>query len=59
MNIILTFLRDVRKELHKVTWPTRSRTLRYSWLVIAISIATAVFLGILDYLFGGVLKQII
>lgn len=56
---LFDYLRDVRGELRHVSWPTRSQTVNYTIIVVAISIITGLFLGLLDYLFGGALKQIL
>jgi len=45
------FLKEVRQELKKVTWPTRQETIKYSLVVIGISLAVAFFLGAADLLF--------
>lgn len=45
------FLQESRRELKRVNWPTREETLRLTGVVIAISVAVAVFLGAFDYLF--------
>jgi len=37
--------------MKKVTWPTKKETQNYTYLVIGISFAVAVFLGALDYVF--------
>ena len=55
----LTYLRESREELQKVTWPTKKQVFQYTMLVIAISIAVALFLGGLDYLFGWLLKAFV
>ncbi|MEK7582371.1 MAG: preprotein translocase subunit SecE, partial [Patescibacteria group bacterium] len=49
MNRIVTYLKDVRAELSKVSWPTRQQTINYTFVVIGISLALAIFLGILDF----------
>ena len=46
-------------EMKKVVWPSKKQTIRYSLIVIALSIATAIFFGILDYAFNLGLEQII
>lgn len=51
MNNILTFLKEVRVELSKVSWPTRSQTVMYTLVVIGLSLSVAVYLGALDFLF--------
>ncbi len=42
------FLRDVKMEMRKVTWPTRKETLAATAMVIILSVLVAFFLGILD-----------
>jgi len=56
---ITTFLKEVRLEMKKVNWPTRDETLRYTLIVIGISIAVAAFLGTLDFLFTTLLNKFI
>ncbi len=56
---ILNYIKDVRAELKHVTWPTRMQTVLYTIIVILVSVGTAVYLGLFDYLFSLILKQII
>jgi len=52
MNILAKFtnyLRSAKTELQKVTWPTREETLRYSALVIGVTVFTAAFFASLDF----------
>jgi preprotein translocase subunit SecE len=48
---IFSYLREVRDELQKVTWPTREQTIQKTSLVIGVSIAVGLYIGLLDYLF--------
>lgn len=48
MNNISTFLKEVRVEMAKVSWPTRKQTVLYTLVVIGLSLFLAVFLGLLD-----------
>jgi preprotein translocase subunit SecE len=48
---ILTYLREVRDELQKVTWPTRKQTIQKTTLVVAVSVVVGLYIGLLDYLF--------
>lgn len=57
MEKIVSFLREARGELAKVAWPTRQDILRNTIVVIAVSVATAAFLGSLDYLFSLGIKD--
>ena len=49
-NTLFKYLRESKEELEKVTWPTQKQTVRYSILVIVISIALALYFGVVDYL---------
>lgn len=55
----IAFLKESRIELKKVTWPTRQETIRYTAMVIILSVAVALFLGGLDYLFQFILGRFI
>jgi preprotein translocase subunit SecE len=59
INNIITFFKEAKIELTKVNWLTRKQVINYTMLVIGISVAIALFLGGLDYLFGSILKQFI
>ncbi|MBU2566789.1 preprotein translocase subunit SecE [Patescibacteria group bacterium] len=48
MSKLIDYLRSSKNELHKVTWPSREQTVRYSALVIIISLGVAAFFGLLD-----------
>ncbi len=56
---IIQFVREAKEELKKVNWPTKKQTTNYTIAVIVISIAVAIFLGILDYIFSGLIKMIV
>jgi|GEM_PF-614690 len=43
------FVYDTRSELRKVVWPTREQTINLTGLVIAVSLAVAAFVGIIDF----------
>ncbi len=59
MNKLLQFIKEARIELRKVNWPTRNQTIRYTSLVIGLSLAVAAFLGMLDFSFEYILKTFI
>jgi preprotein translocase subunit SecE len=48
VNTVKQFLREVRVELSKVTWPTRKDTLASTSVVLVIVILIAAFLGLVD-----------
>lgn len=49
MNKIVEFLKDVKIELSKVSWPTRDQTIQYTLVVVGLSVAIALFLGGVDF----------
>jgi len=56
---ITTFLKEVRLEMKKVSWPTRQQTIRYTLIVIGVSLAVAAFLGALDFIFNTLLTKFV
>lgn len=46
------FVREVRGELRKVAWPTRSEVVNYSIIVFVAVVVLTIFVGILDFSFG-------
>lgn len=56
---LIQYLKDTRGELNHVAWPTRVQTLVFTFLVIAISVFVALFLGLSDYLLTNGLGQIV
>ncbi len=57
INKIITFLGEVRIELKKVNWPNQEQILKYTLIVIVASVAVAIFLGGLDFLFTILLEK--
>lgn len=53
------FLKEVYVELKRVSWLSRKEALRYTMIVLAVTIIVAAFLGGLDYLFKEILKLIV
>ena len=55
----MKFLRDVRVEMGKVTWPTRKDLLQSTLVVlVAVAIATA-YTGVLDFVFDKALTFVV
>ena len=52
------FLRDVRLEATKVTWPSRKETLVTTGLVFALSTMAAVFFFVADQVVGLAIRAI-
>jgi preprotein translocase subunit SecE len=47
-----TYVRQVRQEVSKVTWPSRKETLITTGLVFVLSILAAVFFFLVDQVIG-------
>ncbi|MEK7192364.1 MAG: preprotein translocase subunit SecE [Patescibacteria group bacterium] len=56
---VKNFLEESRQEFHRVNWPSYRDTIRMTASVIIISLAVAVFLGVLDAIFTFALSKII
>ena len=59
MEKFITFLREVRVELGKVSWPSRRQLLLYTGVVIGLCLFFAIYLGGLDTLFAWILNQLV
>lgn len=51
-NAVVNYLQSSAEELRKVTWPTKNRAIRMTFLVLGFCLAVAIVLGILDFVFG-------
>ena len=51
MKKLIEFLKEARLELKKVSWPTRKEIISATTLVIVLSVAAGLFLGLLDVIF--------
>lgn len=50
MNKLIKFLKEVRIELAKVSWPKREELWESTLIVIVVSLMMAVFIGAVDIL---------
>jgi preprotein translocase subunit SecE len=55
----IQFLREVKTELKKVTWPSRKDTLSGTAVVLVAVFIIAIFLGIVDSGLSGLIKQLL
>lgn len=53
------FLRDVIKEVKKINWPTKEETIRYTIIVVGISLGVAIYLGGFDAIFNYLITKFI
>jgi preprotein translocase subunit SecE len=52
------FLRDVRAELKKVTWPSKNEVVNTTIVVVAATVFFGFYLFFMDIIFSWVLSQI-
>lgn len=53
-NLVVRYFKETRAELRKVTWPTREESKNLTMIIVAVTVAMAVFLGMLDFVFQEV-----
>lgn len=55
---IIQFLKDVTREMRKVTWPKRRELVRYTITVIATVTFVAVFFSVIDLVITQILNKL-
>jgi preprotein translocase subunit SecE len=58
-NVVVKYFKETRAELRKVSWPTREETQNLTMIIVGVTVAMAIFLGILDYIFQIVAAGVI
>ena len=58
-NPLVKYFNETRAELRKVTWPTREETRNLTTIIVIVTVAMAIFLGLLDYIFQIVTAGIV
>lgn len=58
MNQLIRFVRDVRAEVNRITWPTGSETRRLTIMVGILAVLVSLFLVGVDLLIGAGLSGI-
>jgi preprotein translocase subunit SecE len=58
-NAVSKYIRETRGELRKVTWPTREESQRLTAIVLGVTIAMSIFLGLLDFLFSNGVQALV
>ena len=53
------FVRQVKQEVSKITWPTRTETVQGTVSVLVICAILAVFLFVVDFVFAGAINRVI
>jgi preprotein translocase subunit SecE len=55
----MEFIREVRAELKKVSWPTRQEVIRYSMIVLIALVVFTAFVFVVDLAFGELFRQLL
>lgn len=58
-NKIVQYIKEAKEELQKAVWPSKKQLINHTAIVIGVSLAIAVFIGIVDFLFTLGLEKII
>jgi preprotein translocase subunit SecE len=58
-NRITRYLKEVRAELRKVTWPSRAEVLRLSTIVMVVLLISSAVMALIDYAFSWLMRLII
>ncbi len=56
---INVFFKEVWVELKRVNWLSKKDVLRYTLIVLAVTIIVAAFLGGLDFIFTEIIKKFV
>ena len=59
MKGLVNYLKEVRLELFKVTWPKKNEVMKLTIVVFIISIVVALYLSGLDLIFTKLLESLI
>ncbi len=52
-------MRSIVAEMRKVVWPSRQETVRLTVIVLIITVAVAMILGVIDLAFSGLAEAIL
>jgi len=56
---VATYIKEVIREIKKVTWPSKKQTQDMTLLVIVVSLAVGLYIGLLDTIFQKLMASIL
>lgn len=59
MNKLVQYLKNVRSEMAKVSWPTRNEVTGATWLVVMLSVVMALFVYVCDKVLLFILRFVL
>lgn len=58
-NKFKNFFKEVYVEMKKVSWLSKKDVIKYTIIVLVVTIIVSLFLGGLDYIFSQILKKFV
>ena len=59
MSKLVNYFKETKAEMAHVSWPTRKQAAVFTVLVIVFSVGVSFYLGLFDYIFSLIIKNII
>jgi len=56
---VFVFLKEVKEELEKVSWPKRDEAIRLTGIVVLVSILVGIFIAFWDFVFTKIIQFIL
>jgi len=53
------FLKEVKRELKKVKWPTKEEVVKMTTIVIGVSLAIGLFIGGFDFVLAKIMEVVL
>ena len=58
-NRVVHYLREVRAEVQKINWPSRENTVNLTSIVLGVTVAMSIAMGLLDWIFTKLFALVI
>lgn len=56
MRRFFKYVKDTRGEMKHVSWPTRAQSIGFTVIVILLSLITAAYIGLFDWIFTTLIQ---
>lgn len=56
---LINYIKETKIELKQVKWPTKKQAVNFTILVIFVSLALAIFMGLFDIIFTYLLRKFV
>ena len=56
---ITTFIREVKSEIDKVTWPNRNELIASTIVVVVLVVIIALYIGFVDFILSWLLSMVV